>query len=201
MKHIACCALMIAVAGVAQNAGAQDSMGSRAQATEGRSFTEVVPLNKAKVRPLNSKATVVVANPGNACPVSLRALQGTGYGMLKVRSSEPDVPGQRIHLIVANGTKGKAQSAQVLVSGLSPKSRVRNAASTEEPPDASRTMAVTFHPEDATSVAAELVLPGFTSVGSVELLSITYQDGSTWSLAKGEACRVVPDRLMLVAAH
>ncbi len=96
MKHIACCALMIAVAGVAQNAGAQDSMGSRAQATEGRSFTEVVPLNKAKVRPLNSKATVVVANPGNACPVSLRALQGTGYGMLKVRSSEPDVPGQRI---------------------------------------------------------------------------------------------------------
>ncbi len=62
-------------------------------------------------------------------------------------------------------------------------------------------MAVTFHPEDATSVAAELVLPGFTSVGSVELLSITYQDGSTWSLAKGEACRVVPDRLMLVAAH
>jgi hypothetical protein len=201
MKHIACCALMIAVAGVAQNAGAQDSMGSRAQATEGRSFTEVVPLNKATVPRSNNKTTVVLDAPGTVCPVGLRALQGTGYGMLKVRSSEPDVPGQRIHLIVANGTKGKAQSAQVLVSGLSPKSRVRNAASTEEPPDASRTMAVTFHPEDATSVAAELVLPGFTSVSSVELQSITYQDGSTWSVARGDACRVTPESLMLVASH
>ena len=64
-----------------------------------------------------------------------------------------------------------------------------------------KTITVTFAPEDAGSVAADLVLPGFTSVSAVELQSITYQNGAVWSIAKGETCRVTPDRMMLVASH
>ncbi len=198
MKHIACCAMMIAVAGVALSSGAQSSQGF----IEGAMAPLVNLKTGASIDKTAANTTAVVASPGVVCPVILRALQGAGYGLVHVRGEEPaNAPGQRVHLIVLNGKRGTARSARVLVTGLSPKSRMKNASNMEERPDARRTMAVTFDPEDATSVAAELVLPGFTSVSSVELQSITYQDGNTWSVAKGEACRVTPDPLMLVAAH
>ena len=76
---------------------------------------------------MNGKTTVVVARPETACPVSARALQGAGYGLVHVRGAEPtDVPGQRIHLIVSNSASGKARSARVLVTGLSSKNRMRD---------------------------------------------------------------------------
>lgn len=156
----------------------------------------------ARMETMNGKTTVVVAGPENACPVTARALQGTGYGLVHVRGAEPPhVPGQRIHLIVSNSASGKARSARVLVTGLSSKGRMRGISTTGDRSDMSRTIIVTFAPEDAASVAADLVLPGFTSVSAVELQSIAYQDGAVWSIAKGETCRVTPDRMMLVASH
>ncbi len=186
MRLVDCCVLMVAMAGLGLSAGAQSS-------SSGFGVTTMESLNGK---------TTAVANPRVACPVTLRALQGTGYGLVHVRGEEPaNAPGQRVHLIVINGKRGAARSARVLVTGLSAKNRLKNVSNAEEPADANKTVTVTFDPEDATSVAAELVLRGFTSVRSVELQSITYQDGSAWSVAKGEACRVTPDSLMLVAAH
>jgi hypothetical protein len=48
---------------------------------------------------------------------------------------------------------------------------------------------------------ADLVLPGFSSVQSITLNSLTYSDGSTWNSFKGNACRVAPDPFMLVSAR
>jgi hypothetical protein len=65
----------------------------------------------------------------------------------------------------------------------------------------SKTLNVTFAPEDEKSVSAELVLPGFSSVTFVQLKSVTYQDGSAWKVdgQAEQACRVAPDPLMLIA--
>jgi hypothetical protein len=40
--------------------------------------------------------------------------------------------------------------------------------------------------------------PGLTAVVSIELMSVKYSDGSTWTPAQGKTCRVAPDPLMLV---
>ncbi len=156
-----------------------------------------------------SQTTIVIREPGATCPVGMRALQGTGQGLVRVRNQRPEirngppagVPSQRIHLILADHRPGSIERARVLVSGLSPKNRMRNLSGLDAPTDISKTMEVTLQPEDAASASADLVLPGFTTVNSIGLLSITYDDGSTWNVMKGKACRVTPDPLMLIAEH
>ncbi len=87
MKRIAYSASIIALAAFTLGAGAQNSSS----------------YGVAGMETMNSKTTVVVARP-SACPVSLRALQGAGYGPLHVRGAQAtDVPAQRIHLIIARG--------------------------------------------------------------------------------------------------
>ena len=58
---------------------------------------------------------------------------------------------------------------------------------------------VRMRAEDKDSVAGELVLPGFTSVQTIELLALRYDDGSSWNALPRTPCSVKPDLLMLVA--
>jgi hypothetical protein len=153
------------------------------------------------VRP-DSNAVIYLSGP--TCPVSMRALQGSGFGgLVKVRGEPPvSGPAQRIHLILANPKAAKVASASVIVLGLSPRSHVERALSNlVRPPDVTRTLEVRFNPEEEKSVAADLLLPGFTAVISLELQSMTYQDGTTWSVAGRRACQVAPDPLMLIAGR
>ena len=54
-----------------------------------------------------------------------------------------------------------------------------------------------FNTEDGSSVA-EMWLPGFGPVRWLDLKTITYTNGSTWKLAKGETCTVTPSPFMLI---
>jgi hypothetical protein len=139
----------------------------------------------------------------STCPVRMHALQGSGFGLVKVRGEQHlNSPGQRIHLILANPKSMKVAGAKVTIHGLSPKSRVARALSNSEgPSDLTKSVEVTFTSEDETSVFADLVLPGFSSITSIELQSIRYQDGTIWSVAGLQACQVVPDPLMLIAGR
>jgi hypothetical protein len=140
---------------------------------------------------------------GAMCPVHMRALQGSGYGLLAVRDApRVEGPSQTIHLVLVNPQSKKYASAKVVASGLSPKGRMQNAASgSGGHSEITKTLDVTFSPEDDKSMAADLVLPGFTAVSSIQLKSVTYQDGSSWNM-DGQLvgmCRVAPDPLMLIA--
>lgn len=149
----------------------------------------------------SASANHAATTSASSCPVSLHALQGTGSGLMAVRNAEP-TPGplQRIHLVLGNGNTSRPVTAKVMVRGLSDKSQTLPAQSSDaERFDQTRTLYVTFTPENEKEVAADLTLPGFTSVSSIHIESIDYADGSTWKVASGQVCRVVPDPLMLVA--
>ena len=142
------------------------------------------------------------------CPVRMRALQGTGQGLLAVRDTpRVEGPSQTIHLILVNPQSKKYAGAKVAIRGLAPKGKIVNAApgstgpSSAGPAEIIKTLDVTFSPEDDKSVVADLVLPGFSAVTFVQLKSVTYQDGSSWKLDEQVAgmCRVAPDPLMLIA--
>jgi hypothetical protein len=147
-----------------------------------------------------------------SCPVSMHALQGSGSSLVAVRGTQR-VTGfaQRIHLIVSDPKSTQVAAARVKVFGHSGKGRLEKASTSQElsldtnpttgPLEVTRTLEVTFVPEDAKDAATDLLLPGFTAVTSIQLESITYEDGTTWSMGRREACRVAPDPLMLVAAH
>jgi len=152
----------------------------------------------------------VVVLPMAACPVNMHALQGSGTGLVAVRG-EAKVTGfvQRIHLVLSNTGSKQIVGAKVKVSGLSGKNRVERASSAMDltldpgqqsgPGVLTRMLDATFVPESEKEAATDLVLPGFTSVRSIQLESITYKDGTTWAVPGRQACHVAPDPMMLVA--
>jgi hypothetical protein len=150
-----------------------------------------------------SSSTLVINVPGSSCPVGMRALQGSGGGLVAVRGAQPqEGPAQRIHLILNNPKAGRIVSAKITVRGLSPKNRaVETLANQGSPSDLTRGLEARFSPDSAISVATDLLLTGFTAVNSIELKAVTYADGSTWTVSAGEACRVTPSALMLVSGR
>jgi hypothetical protein len=156
-----------------------------------------------------SSKDFVMVLPASTCPVSMHALQGRGSGLVAVRDEKPiEGSSQRVHLILSNPRSAVVAGAKVKVFGLSGKNRLERTSAhsldltnREGASDLARTLDVTFAPEGDKDVSTDLVLPGFTSVRSIELESLTYKDGSTWAVAGQQACHVAPDAMMLIAAH
>jgi len=153
---------------------------------------------------------------GFDCPVSMHAEHGSGGGLVMTRQSrsyrDPEPaqssgPAQQIHLILgkpvlSSSVSARVVSAEVTVRGTSGKWRtVPTGLAGDASSEMSKTLDITFSVAENGQVSADMNLPGFTSVKSISLDSLTYSDGSTWMPANGRACRVAPDPLMLVSSE
>lgn len=138
----------------------------------------------------------------NSCPVSLRAQQAGAAYRREVGASDAAPKGvvQHLHLVVTNPDAKKVVAATVTVRGLTDKPRVTQTLTTQDATDAAKTVDVRFG-GSGKEVSANLKLPGFSAVSSVELNSVTYGDGSTWKLATGSVCRTPVDGFMLVGSR
>ena len=67
--------------------------------------------------------------------------------------------------------------------------------------DVVRTMSVPFTNGKDGSASADFLVPGMTAVGRIDLTSLNFADGSTWSIAADASCRVSPDLYMAVASR
>ncbi len=150
-----------------------------------------------------TRTSTVVIRMQPSCPVGMHAKQGSGGGLVAARNGRPsDGPSQQIHLVLARRHSQQITGASVRVRGFSDKGRMERSIAIEDiVPDRSQMLDVEFTPDNDVEASADLVLPGFTSVQSVELQSITYADGSTWKMEKQNACTVAPDPMMLVAGR
>ena len=97
-------------------------------------------------------------------------------------------------------------AATVTVRGTNGKWRTMNASQFQTQPQPSSpyissTLNVVFLRDGDDSESSDLELPGFTSVKSIRLDSVTYADGTIWTPADGRSCRVEPDPLMLVSSR
>jgi len=141
----------------------------------------------------------------------MRANHGNGLQLLKARnkSDGPDMEqparnqvGQTIHLILTDPAHGQIIGATVRARGLTARARISRTSSTDNDDfNVTRTMSTSFFTEDEKNVSANLWLPGFSTVNSLKLISVTYADGSTRKFDDARACTVTPDPLMLVSAH
>jgi hypothetical protein len=154
-----------------------------------------------------STTTFVIGLPASTCPVDMRASQSVGSHLLAVRGNQQhvDVLAQRIHLILTNFKSPNSRSpriaaAKLTVRGLSAKGRAIQTLSNQPgPSDLTRALDVTFSPDSENSVSTDLLLPGFTSVKSIELNAVTFADGASWRVSAQAACRVAPDPIMLIS--
>ncbi len=164
------------------------------------------PLALAAQNPVKTQTWTVIdlgTLVNNSCPISMDAHQGLWDHTIRVENGRPhDGIGQRIALTLVDIHSAKIVNATVKVLGLSGKNRMLSAdLSSNASPDASRVIQLTSFSEVKNGVATQLDAPGFTSVTSIQLLAVTYADGSTWTSPQSKVCRVAPDPLMLVAAH
>ena len=160
-----------------------------------------------------SQTYIVPAPTAAGCPVSMHALHGSGGGLVMTsrpqsapaNDADPKNAGsgveQRIHLILG-GTKNFSRviAAKVTVYGSNGKLRF-DEASSNQPWSATRTLDLKLDAAPDGAESTDMILPGFSSVQSITVNSLTFADGSTWTSFNGKACQVAPDPFMLVSAH
>jgi len=152
----------------------------------------------------------------STCPVSMQAKQGSGSGLVKVKKSQPkdgesvlsNKPGQHIHLILGKrpaefSNFQQITGATVTARGLSARGHLDRTPADigNETSDLHRTLSVTFSAESDGTLYADLDLPGFTSVRSIQIESLSFKDSSIWNVDSVRTCVVTPDPLMLVASQ
>jgi hypothetical protein len=147
----------------------------------------------------------------STCPISMRARhafmtqrelasdQRSPHSPDKMTAKEP---GMALRLTLKGSDNRRIASAQVKVSGLKSDGHTLLLTSEKQVKGAkifSKTMGVSFARGEDGTVDAYFTAPGFTSVRSIALLTVTYSDGSTWTLQTANGCSVEPDPLMLIA--
>jgi hypothetical protein len=156
------------------------------------------------------KTTTLVVNVPqlSSCPVSVRAQQFSAANEMKVDQNRPKGLAQLLHLTLANPPDSRVARATVTVRGLLPKTRATLTPLTlgADASDAAKTLEVAFpagtDPAGTDKAAsAELWVPGLSAVYSIDLVSVTYADGSTWTANTARTCRTPIDGIMLVGAR
>lgn len=153
------------------------------------------------------KATILVlpSLAPSACPIGMQARQGVWDHTIRVRQGDHEKLiqpfGQRFFLTLKDSHPARIVSATLRVHGTTGKNRIIQTAGVNNfSAEATRILKVPFTAEDG-AVSADVYVPGFTSVSSVELQEVTYANGAAWKMSASGVCRVTPDPLMLVAQH
>lgn len=137
------------------------------------------------------------------CPIDMHASQGLWDHTIKIREGESERArhpfGQRIVLKLKDPRVARIVAATLRVRGLNGSSRtVPTPAAAARQWNAIRTMRVNFVEEGDGTARADLWIGGFTAVGSIQLIDVSYSDGAVWRVAGPSACRVQPDPIMLI---
>ena len=138
-----------------------------------------------------------------ACPVEMQAQQRGASQLIAVRNGQRSpMAGQRIALTLRSKHSSRFISARVKVHGLTPRGRVlQSEAANKLALEITQSMTVVLGEESNGGATGELALPGFTSVTSIELEEITYDNGTLWKVGEGSVCRVSPDPFMLISGR
>ena len=141
---------------------------------------------------------LVITTP--PCPISMHVRQGSDGDMVKTRhdGQRDSRFGQRINVVLDHT---RIIGATVKVSGLSGRPHVADSQPGGLQPDITRWVRISFAPDGEATVLGSTKLVGFTSVISVRLISVTYEDGNQWTVPRSSGCTVTPDPIMLIAGR
>jgi hypothetical protein len=167
--------------------------------------TAAIGQDGAKPMPLTNGSLTISPNLAEQCPIGLEVSHG---GLFARKQTDYDArprdrmllpsPGQRIHLTMTNPSALEIVRMQFTVHGYSDKSRTFTLASAV--PDLAKKVTLARGIEGNGHASSDLSLSNFTAISSVDLDSLTYADGSSWSAATNGVCSVVPNALMLISA-
>jgi hypothetical protein len=140
------------------------------------------------------------------CPLDMHVHQGSGGALVATDKDKHPADNHaiaaRLRLLLNDRPESMNSrhlvKARVKVHGLGDSAKLVPLDKTPDGgPDLAMTVTIPLTAGSNPDFAGDLVLPGFTAALSVELKSVTLDTGEVWSF-KDEACRAVPEPLMLI---
>jgi hypothetical protein len=143
----------------------------------------------------------VLRKAQTACPVGFYAGHSNSLTQLRAEDAKPGVVSQSLNLRMSNATGHDIVSAKITLHGLSPRYRLSPlTAETAPTGDLSKQVDFDLSVDSGKQAATDLRVFGFTSVQRIDLDSLTYADGTTWTASAQHRCSVIPNGMMLVAS-
>jgi hypothetical protein len=105
-------------------------------------------------------------------------------------------PAQGLHLTLNHLAAPAIDRIEITVYGVSSKARVLPAGPIPE--DVSKTFELRRESGSNTLTEADVWMHNVGSLSSVDLISITYADGTTWHTTENLKCRAIPSNFLLV---
>jgi len=162
------------------------------------------PLPAPQMHSLPGGTLIILPDVERACPIAMHASRGVWDHTIKIREGERELVyprfGQRISLNLKDSHPARIVAATVRVRGMNGKNRMLLTPAREQQDwNAVTTLKANFNQEQNDgSVSADLRVTGFTAVNSIQLIDVSYSDGTTWRIPHSNVCRVQPDSLMLI---
>jgi hypothetical protein len=133
------------------------------------------------------------------CPVGFNASRQANGQIMSAKDANQNSPVQGLHLTLGHRgyTPRDIQSIEVTVYGTSPRARVLPLAQ-QASDTVSKTFAFQRTSGDATLTDADVWMNQVGSLTAVDLISVSYADGTTWHPAANQKCRAIPSNFLLV---
>jgi hypothetical protein len=161
------------------------------------------PPTVLKNSPTTGKAAdsvILYANrlDNSGCPIGFTAnRQATGQ-IMSASDARQAGPAQGLHLMLNHLTAPAIESIEITVYGYGISSKARALPAHEPSPDVSKTFELRRSAGSNSLSDADVWVHNVGSLSSVELISITYADGTTWHATENLKCRAIPSNFLLV---
>jgi hypothetical protein len=147
--------------------------------------------------PLDTIFQIPAASDG--CPVGLSAERRSDTMMLRTDDTRRGEPAHGLRITFNHRAGPQIESAEITVYGMTSKLRALPAA-TSSSDEISKTFQLQRTQGSEGLQEASIWMHKVGSLTRVELISITYADGTTWSESKSSQCRAVPSAVMLISS-
>lgn len=150
----------------------------------------------------------VIITPSQAsCPVGMQAQHAPGLtAQVPVGKSGSENgaahrgTGQHLQLTLNNPKGGAISEVRLRIHGWSAKGRTVPAQTAgADYTDASRTFDLKVSIEPHGTAKKDVWVHGMTAVNSIDLIGVSYEDGSRWKPASLQVCSIMPDPTMLIS--
>jgi hypothetical protein len=137
------------------------------------------------------------------CPVGLQVERSSGLFEYRNAKAIPAAPRpkseQWFNFKLVNFLPHEIVNAQITAHGLSYKWRVMPVSTPA--PDFWKTVDVALDVKGNSSASRELSFVNFSTIKTIDVISVTYADGSTWHASSPGACSVAPNLFMRISAQ
>jgi hypothetical protein len=165
-----------------------------------------VPSGSAQAGKQQPKDIVIPPMP-SSCPLAMEARYPSGLaarvpvgsgGMVNAKPSRKI--GQELHLKLTNSKREAVRAVRITAHGWTGKGRTlpaQKASSGRDGGSATVSIEVSIAPH--ATAERDVRLDGLTAVDSIDLVEVSYANGSSWEPASDDACHIVPDPVMLIS--